>query len=614
VPDLREIRELATRRRALAAAAAEGRRDAASRRAAASKLLDAKQLEAALAEAQAAVGIDPDAADGERLLTRIQSEIEEQRRLEELARAAREAAEAAATLRLQERRKREEAARLAEQQQWLDGKLAAARVAIDGARFDDALRTLDEISARVPDATEVSELRESAVAARRHVEVERRRREGEQAAEKARKDRERRAAEERRLELMATSVATTGPSQAVGPVTIAESRPHPLVAIPLEEGSRRFGGPAVAASIGLAIVLTVAGGLEWWRTRPVPAPVTNPGDQSKALPPAANSRPTPPVVNQAEGTPPALTPNDPTTPIRQRLRDAIARGDGQQALVTVTEALKLKPDDAEFLRRLVEMIRTAEVTAGRARDEAVQAGAPDLATAEYQQALARLAEATKLRRAQKPDAVRAFSEATDLFGKAGSRAASVKVQRDEEEARRKAQEVAAVRQREQEAAAARQREQEAADARRRAQEAADARRGEQEAADARQRAQEAADARQREQDGRAAQMRVDAERAIQQVLNQYVAAYNALDSTAVAQLVPSQSVTQLAQQFALLRSYNVTLVGTRINLDGDTATVACVRHIVAVGKNSATGTNVVDPQTTFRLRRSGRSWTIESVR
>ena len=98
--------------------------------------------------------------------------------------------------------------------------------------------------------------------------------------------------------------------------------------------------------------------------------------------------------------------------------------------------------------------------------------------------------------------------------------------------------------------------------------------------------------------------------AIQQVLNQYVAAYNDLYAAAVARLVPSQPPVAFAQ----FRSYKLTLSGQRIDLEGDTATVTCVREIDAVVRRG-NQTLRQAPATTFKLRRSvGGSWVIESVK
>jgi hypothetical protein len=50
----------------------------------------------------------------------------------------------------------------------------------------------------------------------------------------------------------------------------------------------------------------------------------------------------------------------------------------------------------------------------------------------------------------------------------------------------------------------------------------------------------------------------------------------------------------------------------RIDLAGDTATVTCVRQIEAVVKRGNQLQRNARP-TTFKLRRSGGSWVIESV-
>jgi hypothetical protein len=299
-------------------------------------------------------------------------------------------------------------------------------------------------------------------------------------------------------------------------------------------------------------------------------------------------------VTPPEAPPSGKAPNeDPTTAIRQRLRDQLTRGDGQQALGALTEGLKLKPDDAEFRRRFDEMLRSAETNASRARDEAVATGAANLATAEYEQATGKLAEAVKLRRGPKPDAIRAFWEAIDLFGKARSRAASARVA-PPAQAQPPAlpptttPPVQAI----------------VPPAETIARQTAPA------PAPAPQRPSETVPATPRPP---ALNTQEADKQAILQVLNQYVAAYEGLDAASVARLVPSQSVTQLAQQFNALRSYNVRLVGITINLESDTATVSCLRQIVATMKRG-NQQNQATPNTTFKLRRSGSSWAIESVK
>ena len=100
--------------------------------------------------------------------------------------------------------------------------------------------------------------------------------------------------------------------------------------------------------------------------------------------------------------------------------------------------------------------------------------------------------------------------------------------------------------------------------------------------------------------------------AISQVLNQYVAAYTALDAAAVARLVASQSAADLKRTFDLYRSIRLALSGTQIDVQGDTATVTCVRQIDVV-TNRGNQTLHQASATTFKLRRSASSWMIESM-
>jgi hypothetical protein len=103
------------------------------------------------------------------------------------------------------------------------------------------------------------------------------------------------------------------------------------------------------------------------------------------------------------------------------------------------------------------------------------------------------------------------------------------------------------------------------------------------------------------------------EQAIHSVLNQYQAAYSALDAGAVSQLVSSLSVAQLRQQFGQLKSYNVTVADRRIEIQGDRATVTSTREIAAITKLANQQERRSIP-TTFLLRRSSSSWVIESVK
>ena len=75
-------------------------------------------------------------------------------------------------------------------------------------------------------------------------------------------------------------------------------------------------------------------------------------------------------------------------------------------------------------------------------------------------------------------------------------------------------------------------------------------------------------------------------------------------------MVPSQPINSAL--FAEYRSYRVVLIGTRIEPEGDTAIVTCVRQIDVVAKRAKQSLRQA-PATTFKLRRLNRAWVIESV-
>ena len=248
----------------------------------------------------------------------------------------------------------------------------------------------------------------------------------------------------------------------------------------------------------------------------------------------------------------------------------------------ITEGLKLKPDDAEFRQRLDQTLQNAETAAGRARDEAAATGAPNLGAVEYEQAIGKLAEGTKLRRAQKADAIRAFWEATDLFDKARVRAASARVAPPAQAPPPASPPTATppVQVPPPEAIV-------------------------------RPSAPAPTPQKPSETIPPAAQPRVintqEADKqAISQVLNQYVAAYNGLAAAAVARLVPSHSVSQLAQQFDALRTYNLRLAAVAISLDGDSATVTCIRQISAIVKRGNQQNQVPRPRHSNYVDRAAR--------
>jgi hypothetical protein len=97
------------------------------------------------------------------------------------------------------------------------------------------------------------------------------------------------------------------------------------------------------------------------------------------------------------------------------------------------------------------------------------------------------------------------------------------------------------------------------------------------------------------------------------VLQRYKNAYESLDANAVAAVYPSVNVTSLQaafNQFSKM-SYDVKVHVDGINIDGQTATVTATETMLPVSRSVR-----AQPQTTtavFTMRRSGTSWTIESV-
>ena len=82
------------------------------------------------------------------------------------------------------------------------------------------------------------------------------------------------------------------------------------------------------------------------------------------------------------------------------------------------------------------MLQTAEGSANRARAEAVQARAQELAASLFQQAIVKLADGNRLRTGQKPDSIRAFWAATDFFGQAAAMASAPTAEQQADQVRR----------------------------------------------------------------------------------------------------------------------------------------------------------------------------------
>src|SRR5262249_37491233 len=99
--------------------------------------------------------------------------------------------------------------------------------------------------------------------------------------------------------------------------------------------------------------------------------------------------------------------------------------------------------------------------------------------------------------------------------------------------------------------------------------------------------------------------------AIDQVLNQYEAAWSGLDSNAVRRVHP-QAPSDLQRTFDSYRSIELQLQNRQISITGNTATVVCVRATTQVLKRANTRLQASN-RVAIRLRRTGTSWTIESI-
>jgi ketosteroid isomerase-like protein/predicted Ser/Thr protein kinase len=96
--------------------------------------------------------------------------------------------------------------------------------------------------------------------------------------------------------------------------------------------------------------------------------------------------------------------------------------------------------------------------------------------------------------------------------------------------------------------------------------------------------------------------------AVTSVLDQYVAGYSRRDAEAIRRVWPSAPATV---NFANVRSYDLKLTDVQIQVQGDVATVTCIRQLkvqAAAGKAQE-----ASPRTTFTLRRGPSGWLIERV-
>jgi hypothetical protein len=324
---------------------------------------------------------------------------------------------------------------------------------------------------------------------------------------------------------------------------------------------------------------------------------------------AAVATPTPNIVSPPSGItstthPPDVTlpTADPVEPIRQRTRTLLSLGNEAQALNAITEGLAVSPLDRELLKEFDDLLATAAGHAETARNQAVASKAPELARADFDRAFQLMRRAERLRRTSTADAIRAYWAAADLFVSAGTFASAAQpVQPPRIDAPRTSSRGAT----------------------RSAQ-------GSEQPRPVPTAPPVASNPTQppppvpgtRREAGSPAPPRLTPpperhatpdEQAIERVLAKFENGYNSLDAQAVAQVAQWIDAGALARTFAQYASYNVSLAGTQIVVQGDTATATCVRQIQAVTKVGNV-TNRVNVPTTFTLRRTDGGWRIESVR
>ncbi|MGH9198478.1 MAG: YybH family protein, partial [Acidimicrobiia bacterium] len=96
---------------------------------------------------------------------------------------------------------------------------------------------------------------------------------------------------------------------------------------------------------------------------------------------------------------------------------------------------------------------------------------------------------------------------------------------------------------------------------------------------------------------------------IRNVLDEYEAAYDRKDADRLGALWPSRGRSFFRDQFALVRTVDLTISNVQVGLAGDVATVTCEMHYRYVWMRAGPPTN--SQSVTLRLRRQGAGWVIQ---
>ncbi len=319
-----------------------------------------------------------------------------------------------------------------------------------------------------------------------------------------------------------------------------------------------------------------------------PRPRTPAVEQTGASTTGAGVAPTP-VPNEA---PPAAAPEPEivakapveTVPLKKgatkRLDDlrtlALSRaqsGAPREALNAAVEGLRIDAADPALKNLVATLLRDAQASARRAREDAVQADAEQNDPDQFQQGVNREREAIRLQRAGKLDAAtRGFWGAADQFVAAAN--ASRETAKEEK------------------AAAERELR--------------------------RQKTAEATPATAAPQPRQKLDERVAIERPlVDQALRRYEAAFASLSAESVRSVYPSAPLDQLAKDFANSRSYTLTILPDSYQfVFTDTLTAATVAARIgheATPKSGARASKVERTQT-IQLEKQGANWIIRQIR
>jgi hypothetical protein len=301
--------------------------------------------------------------------------------------------------------------------------------------------------------------------------------------------------------------------------------------------------------------------------------VTVPKPMPGGAPPVVPAVPAASPNEPAERPATRLAPSKRLDDLRTLALSQAQTGARAEALTTATEALRIDARDPVLKNLVGSLLRDAQASARRAREDAVESDAADSAEEQFQQGLRREREAVRLQRSGRLDAAtRAFWGAADQFTAAAT------------ESRETAKQ-----------------EKAAAEQERRRDKAPDPV------------ATPALAPPRQNPDARAA-----AERPlVDQALRRYEAAYASLRVDNVRSVYPSAPVDQLAKEFADNRSYTLTVQVDAYqfvfsdNLTAATITVRIAHDVVP--KTGPRSTKVDKPQS-IQLEKQGGGWIIRQIR